>query len=205
MTTTTETTAGRHGKRPANQFHLPARPDFIFRPGNTEDPAENPTENPATPDGDTPILIAFAGLPGHVNTTLVSAGRRAAERFCDRVNARLGYGPETWREIARLTAVARPDRALVAETARRRNAPAGAETIDYAFFPAGQGPGRPVQVTLAFPDARAIVPTSLATPSPKDARILAKAMNDRLGLDAKACKKIIQRALLAERDKQPLQ
>ena len=179
----------------AGEHALPAKPDFIFFP-------KPPERGHGTA---VRIFLAFAGLPGHIVTRLASTDMRAAGHFCNLVNARLGYAADTWRQIARITAMPKPDLALAAKAARRRTAAAGTETLDYAFFDAVQGPGKPIRVVLAFPDTRGIVRTSLAAPRRAHAEALCTVLNARLGHDDATRGDILRRATLAERGKIPLQ
>ena len=52
--------------------------------------------------GDEPqqIRIVFEGLRGYVPTALVALTVEAAERLCDRLNARLGHSREDWTALA---------------------------------------------------------------------------------------------------------
>ena len=52
--------------------------------------------------GDEPqqIRIVFEGLRGYVPTALVALTVAAAERLCDRLNARLGHSREDWTALA---------------------------------------------------------------------------------------------------------
>lgn len=52
--------------------------------------------------GDEPqrIRIVFEGMPGYVPTALVALDIDAAERLCDRLNARLGHSREDWTALA---------------------------------------------------------------------------------------------------------
>ncbi|MDE0029488.1 MAG: hypothetical protein OXU42_08845 [Deltaproteobacteria bacterium] len=52
--------------------------------------------------GDEPqqIRIVFEGMDGYVPTALVALDIDAAERLCDRLNARLGHSREDWTALA---------------------------------------------------------------------------------------------------------
>ena len=52
--------------------------------------------------GDEPqqIRIVFEGIDGYVPTALVALDIDAAERLCDRLNARLGHSREDWTALA---------------------------------------------------------------------------------------------------------
>ena len=67
---------------------LPDEPNYAFCPGYEL--------------GDEPqqIRIVFEGMPGYVPTALVALDIDAAERLCDRLNARLGHSREDWTALA---------------------------------------------------------------------------------------------------------
>ncbi len=52
--------------------------------------------------GDEPqqIRIVFEGMDGYVPTALVALNIDAAERLCDRLNARLGHSRDDWTALA---------------------------------------------------------------------------------------------------------
>ena len=52
--------------------------------------------------GDEPqqIRIVFEGMDGYVPTALVALDIDAAERLCDRLNARLGHSRDDWTALA---------------------------------------------------------------------------------------------------------
>ena len=52
--------------------------------------------------GDEPqqIRIVFEGIDGYVPTALVALDIDAAERLCDRLNARLGHSRDDWTALA---------------------------------------------------------------------------------------------------------
>ena len=179
----------------AGERALPAKPDFVFCPKRPDDDRVTAVR----------ILLVFAGLPGHILTALVSTDMRAAGHFCDLVNARLCYAADTWRQIARITAMPKPDLALAAKTGRRRTAAAGAKTLDYAFFDAVQRSGEPARIVLAFPDSRGIVRTGLTAPRRAHAEALCKGLNARLGHSDDARRDILHQAILAERGEKPVQ
>ena len=67
---------------------LPDDPNYAFCPGYEL--------------GDEPqqIRIVFEGIDGYVPTALVALDIDAAERLCDRLNARLGHSREDWTALA---------------------------------------------------------------------------------------------------------
>ncbi len=67
---------------------LPEDPDFAFCPAYG--PADAPQE----------IRLVIDGMTGCISTSLVALNLEDAERFCDRLNARLGKCRETWSALA---------------------------------------------------------------------------------------------------------
>ncbi len=67
---------------------LPDDPNYAFCPGYEL--------------GDEPqqIRIVFEGIDGYVPTALVALDIDAAERLCDRLNARLGHSRDDWTALA---------------------------------------------------------------------------------------------------------
>ncbi len=67
---------------------LPDEPNYAFCPGYEL--------------GDEPqqIRIVFEGMDGYVPTALVALNIDAAERLCDRLNARLGHSRDDWTALA---------------------------------------------------------------------------------------------------------
>lgn len=67
---------------------LPDDPVYAFCPAY--DPSGQPQQ----------IRIVFQDLPGYVPTALVALTLDDAERFCDRLNKRLGLDRAAWTELA---------------------------------------------------------------------------------------------------------
>ncbi len=68
--------------------NLPDDPNYAFCP--SYDLGDEPQQ----------ICIVFEGLRGYVPTALVALSVDAAERLCDRLNARLGHSREDWTALA---------------------------------------------------------------------------------------------------------
>ena len=68
--------------------NLPDNPNYAFCP--SYDLGDEPQQ----------IRIVFEGLRGYVPTALVALTVDAAERLCDRLNARLGHSREDWTALA---------------------------------------------------------------------------------------------------------
>ncbi len=67
---------------------LPKYPDFAFCP--SYGPDDEPQE----------IHLVIDGMSGSIPTALVALTLEDAERFCDRLNARLGMDREAWSALA---------------------------------------------------------------------------------------------------------
>ena len=70
---------------------LPEDPDFAFCPAYG--PADAPQE----------IRLVIDGMAGNIPTSLIALTLEDAERFCDRLNARLGMDREAWSALAART------------------------------------------------------------------------------------------------------
>ncbi len=70
---------------------LPENPDFAFCPAYG--PADAPQE----------IRLVIDGMAGNIPTSLIALTLEDAERFCDRLNARLGMDREAWSALAART------------------------------------------------------------------------------------------------------
>ena len=67
---------------------LPEDPDFAFCPAYG--PADAPQE----------IRLVIDGMTGSIPTGFIAVTLEDAERFCDRLNARLGKDREAWSALA---------------------------------------------------------------------------------------------------------
>ena len=70
---------------------LPKDPDFAFCPAYG--PADAPQE----------IRLVIDGMSGSIPTSLIALTLEDAERFCDRLNARVGKDREAWSALAART------------------------------------------------------------------------------------------------------
>lgn len=76
---------------------LPEDPDFAFCPAYG--PAGAPQE----------IRLVIDGMTGCISTGLIAVTLEDAERFCDRLNARLGKDREAWSALAARSMGPAPD------------------------------------------------------------------------------------------------